>query len=282
MKILITGADGMLGSDLNRVLNENHEVMPTDIPSLDITDINQVENIISSYKPNIVINSAAYTNVDECESNSKLAYEINSFAPKNLAIVCDKYNSKLIHISTDYVFNGENDKPYVESDKTEPINVYGETKLKAEELIRNTFDNYVILRTSWLYGLNGNNFVKTMVELSESHDEISVVDDQRGSPTYTHDLAIAILELLENDLNGTYHLTNSGNCTWFDFAKNIFEIANVDVDLKPVATDEFPRPAKRPKYSVLNNGKWKNDGLTPLRNYKNALNDYLTVLLKLV
>ena len=275
MKILITGADGMLGWDLNRVLSENHEMILTDIPSLDITDLNQVKSYINRYKPDIIINSAAFTDVDGCESKEKLAYEVNSIGPKNLAIASREINSKLIHISTDYVFNGENDKPYIESDETGPINVYGETKLQGEELIRNTFDNHVILRTSWLYGINGNNFVKTMLELSKSHDEISVVDDQRGSPTYTNDLAIAISELLENDYHGTYHLTNSENCSWFEFAKEIFEISNIEVDVKPVVTDEFPRPAKRPKYSVLNNQKWKKSGLTPLRSYKEALNDFL-------
>ena len=275
MKILITGADGMLGWDLNRVLSENHEMILTDIPSLDITDLNQVKSYINRYKPDIIINSAAFTDVDGCESKEKLAYEVNSIGPKNLAIASREINSKLIHISTDYVFNGENDKPYIESDETGPINVYGETKLQGEELIRNTFDNHVILRTSWLYGINGNNFVKTMLELSKSHDEISVVDDQRGSPTYTSDLAIAISELLENDYHGTYHLTNSENCSWFEFAKEIFEISNIEVDVKPVVTDEFPRPAKRPKYSVLNNQKWKKSGLTPLRSYKEALNDFL-------
>ena len=278
MKILITGADGMLGSDLNRILSENHEVILTDILSLDITDLKQVKTHFNRYEPDIVINSAAFTDVDGCESKQKLAYDVNSIGPENLAIASREINSKLIHISTDYVFNGENDKPYIENDKTDPINVYGETKLKGEELIRNTFDNHIILRTSWLYGIYGNNFVKTMLELSKSHDEISVVNDQRGSPTYTHDLAIAISESLENDLNGTYHLTNSENCTWFVFAKKIFELSDIEVDVKPVATDEFPRPAKRPKYSVLNNGKWKKSGLTPLRSYKQALNDFLMAL----
>ena len=282
MKILLTGSSGMLGLDLNRVLNKNHEVLATPSSSMDITDLNQIESQISTYKPDIIINSAAYTNVDECEFNPNLAYKVNSIGAKNLAIACDKFNSKLIHISTDYVFNGENDRPYTENDKTEPINIYGETKLKGEEFIQNICDNYIILRTSWLYGINGNNFVKTMLELSKSHDEISVVEDQRGSPTYTYDLAIAIFELLKNDYSGVYHLTNRGNCSWLEFAKNIFEITGIDVDLKPVTSEEFPRAAKRPKYSVLNNEKWENAGLKPLRNYKKALNDCLIILLKLI
>jgi dTDP-4-dehydrorhamnose reductase len=145
-------------------------------------------------------------------------------------------------------------------------------------LIQNTIDNYIILRTSWLYGINGNNFVKTMLELSKSHDEISVVDDQRGSPTYTYDLAIAISKLLENNHHGVYHLTNSGNCSWYEFARNIFEISNIDVDLKPVTSDEFPKIARRPKYSVLNNEKWKNSGFKPLRNYKKALKAFIELI----
>lgn len=279
MRILVTGSNGMLGSDLIDVLNinKNNEIIATDSTSLDITKESTIEKI-KKYMPDIVINAAAYTDVDGCESNQNLSYKVNSFGPKNLAIACNKINSKLIHISTDYVFNGEKDKPYIENDKTEPINIYGETKLKGEELIQNTFDDYFILRTSWLYGINGNNFVKTMLELSKSHNEISVVDDQRGSPTYTYDLAIAISELLQSDHYGVYHLTNSGNCSWFEFAKNIFEIANVDVELKPVSTDEFPRAAKRPTYSVLNNAKWKNNGLNPLRNYKKALNDFIDLV----
>jgi dTDP-4-dehydrorhamnose reductase len=278
MKILITGADGMLGSDLQNVLNmsKKNEIIATDL-DLDITKESVIEKI-RKCAPDIVVNVAAYTDVDGCEFNQELAYKINSIGPKNLALACKEINSKLIHISTDYVFNGEKKEPYIESDKTNPINVYGETKLKGEELIQNTFDDYFILRTSWLYGINGNNFVKTMLELSKSNNEISVVDDQRGSPTYTYDLSIAISKLLENNHYGIYHLTNSGNCSWFEFTKDIFEIANIDVDLKPVATEKFPRSAKRPKYSVLNNEKWKNKGFKPLRNYKKALNDFIDLM----
>jgi len=279
MKILGIGFNGMLGSSLIKILskNDNNLLITPTSDILDITDLSVVKKQICMNNPDIVINAAAYTDVDGCESNRDLAYEVNSIGPKNLAVACRQNNSKLIHISTDYVFNGEKNEPYNENDKTNPINVYGKTKLKGEKLIQETFDNYLILRTSWLYGINGNNFVKTMLKLSKLHDEISVVDDQRGSPTFTCDLAIAISELLENNHHGIYHLTNSGNCSWFEFAKNIFEIANIDVDLKPVATEEFPRPAKRPKYSVLNNDKWENTGLNPLRNYKKALNDFFSI-----
>ena len=279
MKILITGANGMLGSDLLNVLNsnKNNEIIATDLDTLNISKETAIEEI-RKCAPELVINVAAYTDVDGCESNRNLAFEANSIGPKNLALACTKINAPLIHISTDYVFNGEKKEPYNEEDIPNPINVYGQTKLKGETFIQETFDNYFILRTSWLYGIGGNNFVKTMLKLSKSNDEISVVDDQIGSPTFTHDLAIAISNLIESDNYGIYHLTNSGNCSWFEFAKNIFEIANIDIVLNPVTTDEFPRAAQRPKNSVLNNQKWKNHGFKPLRNYKKALSDFMELI----
>lgn len=279
MKILIAGSKGMLGHDLTHLPQyNNHELLNFDSSNLDIRNEKIVSKLLHLHKPDVIINAAAYTDVDGCQSNYKLAYDVNAVGPKNLAKVCNEIDAKLIHISTDYVFNGENKNSYKESDKTDPINVYGKTKLEGEEFIKNNLNDHAIIRTSWLYGVNGSNFVKTMLKLAESNNEISVVNDQIGSPTYTHDLAIAIFKLLEKDFLGIFNITNSGNCSWFEFAQDIFEIAKIDVELKPVTTDEFPTPAKRPKYSVLSNEKWKNNGFKPLRHYKDALTDYMNLL----
>ncbi|KZX17558.1 dTDP-4-dehydrorhamnose reductase [Methanobrevibacter filiformis] len=276
MRILITGSNGMLGSDLVEVLSDNYEVIPTTSKTLDITNKELVLEKISEHKPDVIINSAAYTDVDGCESNKELAYNINGKACENLAICSANIGSTLIHISTDYVFDGKNSVPYTENDNTNPINVYGKSKLIGEEFIKNTIDSYFIFRTSWLYGVNGDNFVKTMIELSKNNSEISVVNDQRGSPTFTHDLAIVISKIVQSDKYGIYNLTNSDNCTWFDFAKDIFELSSIDMKVNPVKTDEFPRPAKRPKYSVLSGEKLVKNGFKPLRPYKKGLKDYLS------
>lgn len=277
MKILITGYKGMLGSDLVKTLeNENqHELILTDVDELDITNLNQTKEILNKEKPDLVINAAAYTDVDGCETNREIAYNVNSIGPKNLAIACTESNAKLLHISTDYVFPGNNTKPYAEEDETGPQSYYGETKLQAEKFIKENMENYFIVRTAWLYGINGKNFVKTMLNLAKNHPEITVVNDQRGSPTFTVDLANAIVELIKTDKYGIYHVTNSDECTWYDFAKNIFELADVNVKVKPVNTEEYPTPAKRPEYSVLSHEKWNSAGFKPLRNYKDALKEYM-------
>jgi len=277
MKILITGYKGMLGSDLVKLLKKEnqHELILTDIKELDITNLEEVKKIFNQEKPETIINVAAYTDVDGCETNRDLAYNVNSTGPKNLAIASNEIGAKLLHISTDYVFPGNSTKPYKEEDKTGPQSYYGVTKLKAEEFIKENMDNYFIIRTAWLYGINGKNFVKTMLNLAKNNLEITVVNDQRGSPTFTVDLARGIIELVKTDKYGTYHLTNSGECTWYDFAKNIFELANVKVEVKPVTTAEYPTPAKRPEYSVLSLEKWNNYGFTPMKNFKDALKEYL-------
>jgi len=277
MKILITGYLGMLGSDLVKLLDEEnqHELILTDIEELDITNLEEVKEMLRQEKPEAVINVAAYTDVDGCETNRELAYNVNSIGPKNLAIACGEIGAKLLHISTDYVFPGKNTQPYKEDDATGPQSYYGVTKLKAEEFIEESMENFFIVRTAWLYGIDGKNFVKTMLYLAENNPEITVVNDQRGSPTFTVDLAKGIIELVKTDKYGIYHLTNSGECTWYDFANDIFELANVDVEVKPVTTAEYPTPAKRPEYSVLSLEKWNNSGFTPMRNYKDALKEYL-------
>ncbi len=278
MKILITGSNGMLGHDLIEVLKDNHELILTTSKTLDITDKNHVIEFIGENKPDIVINSAAYTNVDGCEENQETAYSINGDGVRNLAEGCSKIDCPLVHISTDYVFNGENTKPWVEDDDIGPISVYGKSKLKGEEAILETLDKFFIIRTAWLYGINGGNFPKTMLELAKNHSEITVVYDEVGTPTYTLDLAKAISELIGTDYYGIYHITNSGNCSWCEFARYIFEVADKDVKVIPVTASEFARPAPRPHYSVLENKKWIENGFKPLRNYKDAAKEYIELI----
>ena len=278
MKILITGSNGMLGNDLIEVLKDNHELILTTSKSLDITDKNHVIDFICENKPDIVINSAAYTNVDGCEENQETACMINGEGVKNLALGCSKINCPLVHISTDYVFKGESTVPWIEDDETGPISIYGKSKLKGEEAILEILDKFFIIRTAWLYGINGGNFPKTMLELAKNHSEITVVYDEVGTPTYTLDLAEAISQLIETDYYGIYHITNSGSCSWCEFAKYIFEVAEKDVKVIPVTASEFARPAPRPHYSVLENKKWVDNGFKPLRNYKEAVKEYIELI----
>ena len=190
-------------------------------------------------------------------------------------MACKLADCPLVHISTDYVFNGENTKPWMEDDEVGPISIYGKSKLQGEEAIESILDKFFIIRTSWLYGINGGNFPKTMLELAKTHDILTVVTDEIGTPTYTLDLAQAIAELIETEYYGIYHITNSDYCSWFDFANYIFEVKDIDVNVVPVTAEEFARPASRPHYSVLNNFHWIKNGFKPLRSYKEAIKDYL-------
>ena len=278
MKILITGSNGMLGHDLIEALKDSHELILTTSKSLDITDKENVINFICENNPDVVINSAAYTDVDGCEANQDLAYAVNGDGVRNLALACKQADCSLVHISTDYVFKGKNTRPWVEDDEVGPISVYGKSKLKGEEAILEILDKFYILRTAWLYGINGKNFPKTMLELAKDHSEITVVYDEVGTPTYTPDLASAISELIETDCYGVYHLTNSDSCSWCEFARYIFEVADVDVKVIPVTASEFARPAPRPSYSVLENRNWVKNGFKPLRSYKEAIKEYVELI----
>lgn len=278
MKILITGSNGMLGHDLAKVLKDKHELILTTSKTLDITDRQKTIDFISENKPDIVINSAAYTDVDGCEMNSDLAYSVNGEGVRNLALACSKIDCPLVHISTDYVFNGKNTRPWVEDDEIGPISVYGKSKRRGEEAILEILDKYFIVRTAWLYGINGRNFPKTMLELAENHSEITVVYDEVGTPTYTLDLAEKISELIETEYYGIYHITNSGQCSWCEFSRYIFEIAGRDVKVIPVTASEFARPAPRPSYSVLENKKLSDNGFEKLRDYKEAVKDYIELI----
>jgi len=277
MKILITGANGLLGHELASILKD-HSLILLSHSQLDISDSDSVNKAIDSSSPDIIINSAAYTQVDLCESNYDLAFASNAIGPKNLAIKSKQLGIPLIHISTDYVFEGNEKKnsPLNEDDKLGPKTVYGKTKLEGEKLVMENCHKYFILRTAWLYG-EGKNFVKTMINLSKKNKELKVVNDQIGSPTYAKDLAKAIKEIIDkkSDKYGIYHVTNKGEVSWYEFAKKIFELKKIEIKVNPCTSEEFPRPAPRPHYSVLNNQKWINAGFTPLRNYEEALNEYL-------
>lgn len=278
MKVLITGANGMLGHDLIKVLKDNHELVLTTSKTLDITDKENTIEFIKKSKPDVVINSAAYTDVDGCESNQDLAYAVNGEGVRNLALGCKEVDCALVHVSTDYVFDGTATTPIEEDGEIGPISVYGKSKLKGEEAILEILDKYFIVRTAWLYGINGKNFPKTMLELAKNHSEITVVYDEVGTPTYTPDLAYGISQLIESDYYGIYHLTNSGSCSWCEFAKYIFEIAQKDVNVIPVTASEFSRPAPRPSYSVLKNNNWIENGFEPLRDYKEAIKEYIELI----
>ncbi len=278
MKILITGSNGMLGHDLIKVLEKNNDLILTTSKTLDITDKEQVMKFIGDSKPDMVINSAAYTDVDGCEENPDLAYSVNGEGVRNLALACKEVDCGLVHVSTDYVFDGSARDPIAEDGELGPISVYGKSKLEGEQAILEILDKYFIVRTAWLYGINGKNFPKTMLELAKSHSEITVVYDEVGTPTYTPDLAYGISQLIETDKYGIYHLTNSGSCSWCEFSRLIFEIAGKDVKVIPVTASEFARPAPRPSYSVLENKNWKDNGFKPLRNYKEAIKEYIELI----
>ena len=267
-KILVTGANGMLGQDLCPILEQNgYEVFKTDIDNMDITDINSVTSVLTEQKPDIVIHCAAYTNVDKAEEDYETAHKINAIGTENLAKVCAANDITIVAISTDYVFDGQADKIYKPSDATNPLNNYGLTKLQGEEAIRRYCKKYYIARTAWLYGIHGKNFVETMISLADK-PELKVVDDQVGCPTWTVELSNGILKLLSGKAYGTYHICGSGKTSWYGFAKEIFSLAGLNVNLKPCSTDEFPRPAHRPPYSVMDNG-----GIC--RPWQEALADYM-------
>lgn len=282
-RIVITGACGQLGRALNQVLKERSDLTIVNTGSreptaycpiiLDITNSVAVMNFIQEIKPEIIINCTAHTGVDLCESEQEKAYRMNAIGPKNLAAAAAALEAKLIHISTDYVFDGEGDAPYAEDSVTNPNTVYGTTKLAGEEFVQSLCENYNIIRTAWLYG-EGRNFVKTMLALAEKNSEIRVVNDQYGSPTSALELARAIAFLIDSDGQGIYHGVCEGTATWYEFAVEIFRLAGKEVKVIPITTEEYPTPAKRPKYSVLKNTRLAEAGHT-LKFWKDALKEYM-------
>ena len=262
MKILVTGCNGQLGSCLRRVLERDSDIdaIYTDYEDLDITDREAVERYLLDTRPDVIVNCAAYTAVDKAETEEIAAAALNTLAVGNLGEAAVRSGSKVIHISTDYVFSGQGFRPYEENDEPYPQGIYGRTKLEGEGLLSSFCKNAIIIRTAWLYSEYGRNFVKTMLTLADTKPEINVVADQIGSPTYAGDLAEAIYAILKSDkwTPGIYHFTNEGVASWYDFTKAIMEIAGKDVKVNPIPTSAYPTPAKRPLYSVLSKAKIKN------------------------
>lgn len=281
MKILITGANGMLAKEVKERFKEN-ELICTDVEDLDITNEESVMKFVEEIKPDYIINCAAFTAVDKAEECYELADKINGDGPINLAKAAKKVGAKLVHISTDYVFGGnlELEKDYKEDDEKSPVTVYGRTKLHGEEGIEKNMDEYYIFRTAWLYGIGGNNFVKTMTKLGSTRDEINVVSDQHGSPTYAKDLTEIIYKAIETKIPyGIYHATNEGYTTWYDFTKSILEKQNIKCKVNPVTTEEYINmmkitQAKRPFNSQLSKNKLKEQGIE-IPNWEDGLDRYL-------
>jgi len=275
MVVLVTGANGQLGQALRFIAPEYLQIQfhfyGSDL--LNITDKESVASAFEKLKPNFCINAAAYTAVDKAETDIENARAINAIGPKNLAEVCNLYSTTLIHVSTDFVFDGNKNTPYTEEDTTNPQGIYGVTKREGELEIEAKSDAFFIIRTSWLYSEFGNNFMKTMLRLAKERTSLSIVSDQIGTPTQALDLAVTIVTIiLSNSKNyGIYHFSNEGSASWFDFAKKIFEINNVTIVLTPITTSDYPTPAKRPKYSVLDKTKIKTEFKTTIKSWEEAL-----------
>lgn len=279
MKVLVTGAKGQLGYDVvNELKKRNHEAIGVGSDKMDITDGASVEKIFKETKVDAVVHCAAYTLVDAAEDNKGLCMKVNVEGTKNIAKACKKIDAKMIYISTDYVFNGEGEKPWEPEDECAPLNVYGRSKYEGELAVEKYLDKYFIVRIAWVFGINGKNFVKTMLNLGETEDEINVVNDQFGSPTYTYDLARLLVDMLESEKYGKYHATNEGVCTWYEFAKEIFRQAGLDMKINPVSSNEFPSKAKRPYNSRMSKDKLEKNGFVRLPSWENALKRYLIEL----
>lgn len=279
MKVLIIGANGQLGSDLVKVFAKE-EIVPLTHRDIEVCDHDKTRKVLESYSPDVVINTAAYHRTDECEENIEKTFQVNTFAVRNLAIVCRDIGSVLVHLSTDYVFGGEKTIPYIEDDFPNPINIYGTAKLAGEYFIRNIWEKHFIIRTSGLYGVagssgKGGNFIELMLKLAKESKTIKVVNDQIFSPTYTKDLAEKIVRLFRTKRYGLYHITNNGECSWYKFAKAIFETCGFSPDLSPATTKEFGAKALRPRYSALDNRNLRVLALDDMRHWRDALREYL-------
>ena len=276
MNILITGAKGQLGNDLSEILKKNHyNVFSFSSKKLDITNLKDFIKIADNISPNVIINCAAYTKVDDCETNINKAFFVNSIGAKNCAIVANIFNAKLFHISTDYIFDGKKGKSYTEFDLPNPESIYGKSKYYAEQLIKEHCNRFFILRVAGVYGINGENFVKTIVRLGQEKNSLKIVDDQITTPTYTVDISNQILKLIDTDLFGIYHATCEGQCSWYEFTISIFNKLNINIELIPCSVREFTRPAKRPLNSVLENFNLKLQQLNVMRHWQDSLSDFL-------
>jgi len=281
MVVLVTGANGQLGQSIQYIAGNypNIQFVFCSSKDLDITNVEACEAKFLEVKPNFCINAAAYTAVDKAESEPEKAHEVNVIGAKNIAIACKKNHTTLLHISTDFVFDGNKTTPYTEEDLPNPTGVYGQTKLDGEKAIQETFDNYFIIRTSWVYSQFGHNFMKTMLRLASERDSISVVNDQMGTPTNAVDLAEVLVQIMLSHNSqttthnfGVYNFSNEGQCSWFDFAKAIFKVNNSSIETKPIPTSAYPTPAKRPAYSVLDKSKIKRVFRVEVKDWEESLN----------
>lgn len=287
MKVLVTGVKGQLGYDVVKELNNrNYTVVGVDIEDMDITDYSSVEGVLTKEKPDVVVHCAAWTAVDfaEDEENREKVHLVNAVGTENIAKVCKMIDCKMIYISTDYVFDGQGTRPWEPDDERNPLNVYGQTKYEGELAVERWLDKYFIVRISWVFGINGKNFVKTMLNLGKTHDKLTVVDDQIGSPTYTYDLAKLLADMAETDKYGRYHATNEGICSWYDFACEIFRQASKydsaykDIVVSPVDSSAYPAKAKRPSNSRMSKDKLTENGFAKLPTWQDATERYIKEL----
>ena len=276
MRVLVTGVKGQLGYDVVNELEERgHESVGVDIEEMDITDAASVEEVITGAGVDAVIHCAAYTAVDAAEDNEELCRKVNEEGTRNIARVCKELDLKMMYISTDYVFNGQGTRPWEPDDEREPLNVYGETKCGGELAVEELLDKYFIVRIAWVFGVNGKNFIKTMLNLGTTRDSLTVVSDQVGSPTYTYDLARLLVDMIETDKYGRYHATNEGFCSWYEFACEIFRQAGMNVSVSPVDSSAYPAKAKRPMNSRMSKDKLDEMGFERLPSWQDALGRYL-------
>jgi len=282
MKVLVTGANGQLGTDLCKVLRD-FELIPLTDKDIEISDMSSVKQEFGKYKSDIIINTAAYVRVDDCEDEEDKAFQVNALGARNVAVVAQELGARLVHLSTDYVFGGEAEPrtaPYTEFDTPVPLSIYGKSKLAGENLVRHSCLRHFIVRTSGLFGVagsmgKGGNFIETMLRLAKERDELRVVNDQVFSPTYTKDLARKIAQLMTTDYYGMFHITDKGYCSWYQFAGEILKQAGLKIPVIPVSSDEYPQKARRPRYSVLDNYHLRLLGMDDMRPWQKALRDYL-------
>lgn len=280
MKVLVTGVKGQLGYDvMNELSKRSIEAVGVDVEEMDITDSAGVDRVIRQACPDAVIHCAAYTAVDAAEDNEELCRRVNAQGTQNIADVCKDLDISMVYISTDYVFDGEGVRPWEPDDERHPLNVYGQTKYEGELAVQNTLDKYFIVRIAWVFGVNGKNFIKAVLNKAKTTDTLTVVDDQFGSPTYTYDLARLLVDMVLTDKYGFYHATNEGICSWYEFACEIFRQAGVEVKVVPVSSAEYPAKAKRPTNSRMNKDKLEANGFQRLPSWQDALGRYLDIIL---
>lgn len=276
MKVLVTGVKGQLGYDVvNELKKRNLEAVGVDIEDMDITVEESVKKVISDVTPDAVIHCAAYTAVDAAEDHAELCRRVNAEGTANIANMCKKLDIPMIYISTDYVFDGQGERPWEPEDDRHPLNVYGQTKYEGELAVQNALTKYFIVRIAWVFGVNGGNFIKAMLNKSKTTDHVSVVNDQFGSPTYTYDLAKLLVDMVQTDKYGIYHATNEGICNWYEFACEIFRQAGIAVEVEPVGSDQYPSRAKRPSNSRMSKDKLTENGFERLPSWQDALKRYL-------